>query len=45
MKERLARGDLWTDEYSAELANVQTRAADLVQHQHPLPPHLQQNDK
>ncbi|WP_341186148.1 hypothetical protein [Paenibacillus sp. FSL H7-0756] len=45
MKERLARGDLWTDEYSAELANVQTRAAELVQHQHPLPPHLLQNDK
>lgn len=45
LKERLARGDLWTDEYSAALANVQTRAADLVQHQHPLPPHLQQNDK
>ncbi|MEK3714875.1 hypothetical protein [Paenibacillus sp. FSL R7-0333] len=45
LKERLARGDLWTDEYSAELANVQTRAADLVQHVHPLPPHLLQNDK
>ncbi|MEK3904336.1 MULTISPECIES: hypothetical protein [unclassified Paenibacillus] len=45
LKDRLARGDLWTDEYSAELAKVQTRAAELVQHQQPLPPHLQQNDK
>lgn len=45
LKKRLARGDLWADEYSAELANVQTRAADLVQHVHPQPPHLRQNDK
>ena len=43
LKERLARGDLWTDEYSAELQKVQARAADVIQHQHPLPPHLQQN--
>lgn len=45
LKERLARGDIWTDEYSAELQNVQTRAADVIQHQHPLPPHLQQDTK
>ncbi|WP_340023248.1 hypothetical protein MHI24_30230 [Paenibacillus sp. FSL K6-1096] len=45
LKERLARGDMWTDEYSAALQNVQTRAADVIQHQHPLPPHLRQDEK
>ncbi|MEK0315661.1 hypothetical protein [Cohnella sp. 56] len=42
LKDRLARGDIWTDEYTAELKNVSTRATDLIEHQHPLPPHLQQ---
>lgn len=41
LKERLARGDLWTDEYTAQLQDVGTRAADAVKHHHPLPPHLQ----
>lgn len=45
LKERLARGDIWTDEYSAELQKVQTRAADVIQHQHPLLPHLQPDRK
>lgn len=44
LKERLARGNLWTDQYTAELEDVSTRATELIQHQHqhPLPPHLQQ---
>lgn len=45
LKDRLSKGDIWTDEYTTQLQNVQTRAAEVVQHQHqhPLPPHLQQD--
>lgn len=46
LKDRLSRGDIWTDEYTTQLQNVQTRAIEVVQHrhQHPLPPHLQEQD-
>jgi|GEM_PF-3409808 len=44
LKDRLARGDIWTDQYASELLDVSTRATELIQHQHqhPQPPHLQQ---
>lgn len=44
LKDRLSKGAIWTDEYTAQLQDVQTRAAEAVQHrhQHPLPPHLQE---